>query len=234
MNSSPQQSGIPIILITGFGSFRSVLKNPSWEVAQALKTYAEWTRPLHIITHQLQVTYDDVSKKIPDYWIDYNPTLVVHIGVAKGSKEIRMEKYACNTNYCHTDNNGSVPETEQCVKNDAPKVLMAQLPLSDICSRTRRRTHLTIVVSDNAGRYLCEYIYYQSLFIDSKRTILIHIPDLDKKFTVENLADTIQIIIYEALRYVPPLPVVNQPRNYLIQTNMIVNNFEKLNLNRLS
>ncbi|CAF1543601.1 unnamed protein product [Adineta ricciae] len=234
MNSSPQHSGIPVILITGFGPFRSVHKNPSWEVAQALKTYVQWTRPLHIITHQLQVTYDDVSKKIPDYWINYNPTLVVHIGVATGSKEVRMEKYACNTDYFHTDNNGSAPETGQCIKNDAPKVLLAQLPLSDICSRVRRQTPLPIVVSDNAGRYLCEYIYYQSLFIDSKRTIFIHIPDFDQNFTIENLAHTIQTIIYEALRYVPPLPVVNQPRNYLFQTKIITNNFEKLNINKLS
>ncbi|CAF1242387.1 unnamed protein product [Adineta ricciae] len=146
MNSSPQHSGIPVILITGFGPFRSVHKNPSWEVAQALKTYVQWTRPLHIITHQLQVTYDDVSKKIPDYWINYNPTLVVHIGVATGSKEVRMEKYACNTDYFHTDNNGSAPETGQCIKNDAPKVLLAQLPLSDICSRIFMRIYLLSII----------------------------------------------------------------------------------------
>jgi pyrrolidone-carboxylate peptidase len=76
MSSPPQQSnGIPVILITGFGPFRSTHTNPSWEVAKALKTYLEWSRPIHIILKQLQVTYDDVTKKVPDYWIKYNPTV---------------------------------------------------------------------------------------------------------------------------------------------------------------
>ncbi len=82
-------------------------------------------------------------------------------------------------------------------------------------------------------RYLCEYIYYQSLFIDSKRTIFIHIPDLDNKLTIENLAETIQLIIYEALRYVDPLPILNQNGNYLINSNNFVRNNQKLKLGML-
>ena len=121
--------------------------------------------------------------------------------------------------YCHTDNTGLVPETGQCIKNDAPRMLRTIIPLVDICARVQHRSKLPIIVSDDAGRYLCEYIYYQSLYIDSKRTIFIHIPELDKNFTVENLAETIQLIIYEALRCVDPLPMLNQSGNYLINPN---------------
>lgn len=74
MNST-NKSNIPVVLVTGFGPFRSVLINPSWEVTKALKTYIEWTRPIHLIIKQLEVTYDDVTTKIPDYWIQYNPTV---------------------------------------------------------------------------------------------------------------------------------------------------------------
>ncbi|CAF4296441.1 unnamed protein product, partial [Rotaria sp. Silwood2] len=219
--TSTQQSNIPVVLITGFGPFRSVAVNSSWEVAKALKTYIEWTSPIYIILKQLEVTYDDIATKIPDYWIKYNPTLVIHLGVAKGSKEIRLERYACNTDYCHTDNNGIMPEIGQCIKNAGPKRLMTSLPLRDIRARVQRRTNLPIIVSDNAGRYLCEYIYYQSLFIDSKRTMFIHIPDFDKNFTIENLAETIQLIIYEALHCVDPLPILNENGNYIQNSNTI-------------
>jgi len=68
-------SNIPVVLITGFGPFRSVLVNPSWEVAKALKMYLEWKCPIHIIIEQMDVTYDDVSTKIPDHWLKYNPTV---------------------------------------------------------------------------------------------------------------------------------------------------------------
>jgi pyrrolidone-carboxylate peptidase len=68
-------SAIPVVLITGFGPFRSVMVNPSWEIAKALKTQLEWTCPIHIVIEQMQVTYNDVSHKIPDFWIKYNPTV---------------------------------------------------------------------------------------------------------------------------------------------------------------
>ncbi len=73
--ASSVPSNVPVVLITGFGPFRSVLVNPSWEVAKALKMYLEWTCPIHIIIEQMHVTYDDVSTRIPDHWLKYNPTV---------------------------------------------------------------------------------------------------------------------------------------------------------------
>jgi hypothetical protein len=37
--------------------------------------YLEWTCPIHIIIEQMHVTYDDVSTRIPDHWLKYNPTV---------------------------------------------------------------------------------------------------------------------------------------------------------------
>ncbi|UJR15378.1 hypothetical protein I4U23_002326 [Adineta vaga] len=234
MNSSAS-SNIPVVLITGFGPFHSVLVNPSWEVAKALKTYLEWTCPVHIIIEQMHVTYDDVSNRIPDCWLKYNPTLVIHIGVAVGTKEIQIERYACNNNYCYPDNNGTIPDSGRCIKTNAPKTLKTLLPIDDICERVQRRTNVPVIVSDDAGRFLCEYIYYQSLFIDPKRTVFVHIPDSNEDLTVENLSEAIQLIIYELLRHVDPLPCLNQDGNYLINPNVkktmdITSEKSKLNL----
>jgi hypothetical protein len=95
-------------------------------------------------------------------------------------------------------------------------LLATLLPVDDICARVQRRSNVPVIVSNDAGRFLCEYIYYQSLFIDQTRTVFIHIPDLNECFTVENVAETIQSIIYELLRCVDPLPSLNQDGNYLI------------------
>ena len=122
--------------------------------------------------------------------------------------------------YCYADNNGTLPESGQCIKKDAPDTISTHLPVDDICARVQRRSKLPVITSDDAGRFLCEFIYYQSLFIDPKRTVFIHIPDLDDKFTVESLAETIQLIIYELLRHVDPLPSLNQHGNYLINPNV--------------
>ncbi|CAF5079295.1 unnamed protein product, partial [Rotaria socialis] len=48
--------------------------------------------------------------KIPEYWLKYNPTLVIHIGVAAGTTAIHIERCAFNHDYCHEDNNGTLPE----------------------------------------------------------------------------------------------------------------------------
>lgn len=65
----------PVVFITGFGPFRSVLNNPSWQVAKTLKENLEWKCPIHIILEEMKVTYDEVSTKIPEYWLKYNPTV---------------------------------------------------------------------------------------------------------------------------------------------------------------
>jgi pyrrolidone-carboxylate peptidase len=76
---SASSSNIPVVFITGFGPFGSILVNPSWEIAKVLQTYLEWTCPIHIITEQMKVTYDYVSTKIPDYWLKYNPTVIFFV-----------------------------------------------------------------------------------------------------------------------------------------------------------
>ncbi|CAF1600664.1 unnamed protein product [Adineta ricciae] len=211
---------VPVVLITGFGPFHSVRVNPSWEVAKALKTYLEWTCPVHIIIEQMNVTYDDVSNKIPEYWLKYNPTLVIHIGVAVGTQEIQVERAACNIDYCYPDNNGTTPDCGRCIKTDAPDTITTLLPIDDICARARRRTKVPIGTSDDAGRFLCEFIYYQSLFIDPKRSVFIHIPDSNENLTIQDMAKAIQLIIYELLHCVDPLPRLNQNGNYLINPNV--------------
>ena len=68
-------SDAPVVLVTGFGSFRTVAVNPSWQVARALQMHLDWTRPIDIILEQMQVTYEDVSRRIPRCWTHYNPTV---------------------------------------------------------------------------------------------------------------------------------------------------------------
>ncbi|CAF1538001.1 unnamed protein product [Didymodactylos carnosus] len=167
----------------------------------------------------MPVEYNSVNTKIPEYWLKYNPTLVIHLGVSPGAKEIRLEKYAHNTNYAALDNLNTIPENKCCIC-DAPEEICSQLPLENVCAFVKRKSSLPIAVSDDAGRYLCEFIYYQSLYIDSKRCVFIHVPCLDEnKFTTEHLAETIQQVVYELLRHVEPLPVLNSNGQYGKQHN---------------
>jgi pyroglutamyl-peptidase len=114
------------------------------------------------------------------------------------------------------DNNGTLPDHGCCIKQNGCDDISTLLPIDNICARVQRQTNIPMKVSNDAGRFLCEFIYYQSLFIDRKRTVFIHVPDLDKDLTVEKVARAIQMIVYELVRHVDPLPMLNADGNYLI------------------
>lgn len=49
-------------------------------------------------------------------------------------------------------------------------------------------------------RYLCEYIYYKSLHMDRTRVLFVHVPPLDKPYSVQELGNGLNLIIEEALK----------------------------------
>ena len=66
----------------------------------------------------------------------------MHIGVASGTEEIRIERHACNNQYCYPDNNGTTPVHNQCVRHGAADDLATLLPIDEVCARVARRTHI--------------------------------------------------------------------------------------------
>lgn len=96
-----------------------------------------------------------IKKKCRTNFFSWFSKLVVHLGVAPGATEIRIERCACNNDYCHIDNNGCAPETGQCILTNAPVMLTTGLPLDDIYERLQKqRPILPVIISDNAGRLM--------------------------------------------------------------------------------
>ncbi|XP_008182323.1 pyroglutamyl-peptidase 1-like isoform X2 [Acyrthosiphon pisum] len=61
---------------------------------------------------------------------------------------------------------------------------------------------LDICTSRDAGRYLCEYIYFKSLSINKNQTIFIHVPQLDQDNTAQKLAEKLKCVIRKLLEQV--------------------------------
>jgi pyrrolidone-carboxylate peptidase len=53
--------------------------------------------------------------------------------------------------------------------------------------------------SDDAGRFLCEFIYYTSLRINQNATLFIHVPPLYKPFGAMEIAGSIKTVILKVL-----------------------------------
>ncbi|XP_044736591.1 pyroglutamyl-peptidase 1 isoform X2 [Chrysoperla carnea] len=195
MTLNLQNSKKDVVLVTGFGPFRFHEVNASWEAVKLLQDYNN--DKFSIITEQIPVEYQAVDSKLPILWSKLNPKLVVHVGVSHVAEKLTLETRAHQTGYESTDVSGKLCEEGKCCTlNDTPDVLETGLDVNDICNKFNTNSkHVQACVSKNAGRYLCEYIYFKSLSFNNKCTIFIHVPMLDQPYTVQQLADALILII---------------------------------------
>ncbi|TWW72712.1 Pyroglutamyl-peptidase 1 [Takifugu flavidus] len=59
---------------------------------------------------------------------------------------------------------------------------------------------VTLSVSKDAGRYLCDYTYYTSLHLGRGCCAFIHVPPLDKPYSSRDLGRALQATILEMLQ----------------------------------
>jgi len=139
------------------------------------------------------VSYEAVDKAVEAIWAD-NPMLVIHCGVAGRRKEICIETRARNGPYNKKDVLNKVLPGE-FIKG--PDELVTGCD-GDLC--VRRVDDSDLRTSNDAGLYLCEYIYYKSLLHCQNRAdvacIFIHVPVISV-ISAENAASTITNVILE-------------------------------------
>ncbi|XP_050541180.1 pyroglutamyl-peptidase 1 [Daktulosphaira vitifoliae] len=179
-----------VIVVTGFGPFRQYKVNSSWEIAKCLfDTGIENELNCKLIKIEVPVSYKDVDEIIPKLWTEYKPTLMVHLGVSCFAKTLTVETTAHGHDYLKEDINGICPDS-RCLANDSK----LETCLSIDCLKD-----YDICVSQDAGRYLCEYIYHKSLTINKNQTIFIHVPELSEDNTAQKLAKHLKLIIAKLL-----------------------------------
>ncbi|GIX97567.1 pyroglutamyl-peptidase 1 [Caerostris extrusa] len=190
---------VPTVLVTGFGPFRNHAENSSWLTVKELLNLN--ITDYNIIAKELPVEYDFVSKEVPELWEKFKPKLVIHCGMSEGSRCLTLEKLAHNEDYQGTDIKGQVPQLNICCEKGPSKLCTAidieavleDVSSSDVCVK--------VVASENAGRYLCEYIYYTSLNI-SKHTVFVHVPPINQPYSARAMAQALSIIISSILKQI--------------------------------
>ena len=143
---------------------------------------------------QVPVVYDVVSKLIPKLIEEVKPQLCVHVGVSP-YKEVKLEKCGKNFPYFMADVNGKAPPEFKCVPN-GPESIETRFNVEKICEKvSKKHSDVEFGVSTDAGRYLCDFIYYTSLSINSAPVLFVHIPELDKPYNSHQLASALKTII---------------------------------------
>jgi pyroglutamyl-peptidase len=149
------------VLITGFGPFPGAPFNPSAALAKAL---ARRRRPalagIERATHVFATTYASVDHDLPKLLAQkQKPDIVLMFGVAGRRHQLCIETRARNAvSPLFPDAGGHRPQHGAIVLR-GPAALKGNAPFARLASAAGKQARL----SRDAGRYLCNYIYWRAL-----------------------------------------------------------------------
>ncbi|XP_046864284.1 pyroglutamyl-peptidase 1-like [Xenia sp. Carnegie-2017] len=192
------------VLVTGFGPFAEHEVNASWEVVKELANMGLDGKG-NLVIKEIPVSYDYVLAHVPELWRKYKPKLCIHVGVSSITEVVQLEKHAYNSNYSLPDINDEWPPNNECVKG-GHECHQTNIDVAKVCQQLKKNDNpCKVDTSSDAGRYLCEFIYYMSMNerlkpeFSSSSVLFVHVPMLDKPYSKENLAKTLKLIALEIL-----------------------------------
>ncbi|KAH6847446.1 hypothetical protein B0I37DRAFT_445699 [Chaetomium sp. MPI-CAGE-AT-0009] len=168
------------VLITGFGPFkRDYPVNPSWEIARSLPTHLPPLRakapqqqqqqplpsnphdlpPVRLLVHPapIRVNYKTVRALVPQLWGLERIDAAIHVGMAGPRLFYSIERRGHREGYNMPDVDGELLGDDSDEK------------------------HMDLRVSEDAGHYLCDFIYFSSLAHlekagERRRVLFLHVP----------------------------------------------------------
>eukprot|EP00794_Sanderia_malayensis_P009670 gene9670-10656_t len=187
-----------VVLLTGFGAFSGHDVNASWVAVEELaKTGVSDHVELHAM--KVPVDYKYVTEKLPAIELELNPDLIIHVGVSGVTSVVQVEEFAHNKGYHKTDIHGYCPpESEE--EQERLTTTIDTRELRNYCEN--HDCFCTIESSQDAGRYLCEFIYYKSLRCEVAPALFVHVPCLNAPYCKEKLASTLKYIILGTLKQI--------------------------------
>ncbi|XP_053558929.1 pyroglutamyl-peptidase 1 [Bombina bombina] len=182
------------VVVTGFGPFGEHTINASWVAVQELEKLGLGEEvDLHV--YEVPVEYQTVQRLIPGLWKMHKPQLIVNVGVSGMASTITLEKCGHNKGYQGLDNCQFCPVTQCCVLG-GPECLHSVIDIDAVCKRVAAaELDVAFTVSTDAGRYLCDFTYYTSLYQSRGKSVFIHVPPIGKPYTAEQLGRAVHEVI---------------------------------------
>ena len=145
------------VLVTAFKPFNKSINNYSMEVLSHLT---------HVDKLIIDVNYDDCYMEIISKYDLNKYDLIIAMGEARMRDELTLELQAKNISSCSiSDNKGNLKQKEVIVQG-APETLETNVQIEE----------LGIKISVDAGKFVCNNIYYHLLSDYPNKGIFIHIP----------------------------------------------------------
>lgn len=160
--SGRYKNGGPRVLVTGFGPFPDTPFNASQALVQDLAENRNaycWGK--HVYTAVLPTHWTQAPLEAGRVTQAIKPDVILHLGVSSQTNCFEIESRAFNVARYRADCSGCFPASHY-VQRDGSPILSATLPVHLIRSKLRL-AKIPANLSKDAGRYLCNAIFYQSL-----------------------------------------------------------------------
>lgn len=165
-------------LVTGFGRFANVERNPSALIAGTLDGARIGGH--EVVGRVLPVSAEATPRAVLTALAETEPEIVLLLGVAPSRAALAAERVAVNIlDFDEPDNDGALP-VDVPIEPDGPAAYFATLPLRAIVEAWHE-AGIPGYLSNTAGTYLCNTALYTALRAteDEPRPVgFIHLPSL--------------------------------------------------------
>lgn len=174
------------ILITSFEPFGDSLSNITQDILSALPCNIG---KAEVIKHCLPVSFQRAPIALKELISAHQPDTILLLGQCPTGENIRLERFALNMmDSQKADNDGYCP-SEETIYPDAPLAYRTAFHIKTIANHLQEE-QLPVAISNSAGLYVCNRVYYEALHLQQK-AIFIHIP---RDFTTQEAANIITAI----------------------------------------
>ena len=174
------------ILITGFEPFGGLDTNITQEIISQLPAQIG---NREIVTICLPVSFQRAPVALQQAIAQHQPDMILLLGQCPASESIRLERFAMNMmDAKNPDNDGYTP-SEETIYLKAPLAYHSPINIKTIVHHLQEK-ELPAVVSNSAGLYVCNRVYYEALHLQRK-ALFVHIP---KNFDISKSFQSIQLL----------------------------------------
>lgn len=165
------------VLLTGFEPFGSLDTNVSWEVAKRVAEMSFGAVDLAI--EQMPVSFGRVAEVLRDAVGRHNPDIILSLGQSGSGDSVKLERVALNMMDSKMGENDGYTPDEEPIDRDGDAALFTSLPIKSLRSAIEAKG-INSVISNSAGLYVCNRLYYEALRLERERSglraLFIHLP----------------------------------------------------------
>lgn len=204
----------PRVLLTGFDPFGGATLNPSWLAVQAL--HGRRLLGHTLMAARLPTVFGDSLRTLQALLAQHRPALVVCVGQAGGRSALSLERIAINVDDAPIADNAGAQPIDTPVAPGAPAAYFSTLPIKAMRAALRREG-LPAEVSQTAGTFVCNHVFYGLMHtlatqpeLRHTRGGFVHVPWLPEQGTpsmaLDDVVRGLRVALRCALENLPQTP----------------------------